>query len=193
MVVELKTDKWVNQYSDYLYALAVYKIRDEDLAKDLVQETFLSALKSVKTFRGDCSEKTWLVRILNNKIIDHYRKSKKEIPISTILENTESSFTETFFDTRAETYGHGKKEYFNTLSGLDSESKLDQAELKRILDMCLERLPKYLSQIFLMKHFCEEKTEKICKEFDISTSNYWVIIHRAKLLLRDCLAKNWPM
>ena len=84
----------------YKLRLASYKLNDAELARDLIQKTFLSAIKATESFRGDSSEKTWLVRILNNKIIDHFRASKKEIPMSEYLDNTENSFSDHFFDLR---------------------------------------------------------------------------------------------
>jgi RNA polymerase sigma factor (sigma-70 family) len=80
MEKEVDTRKWVENHGDYLFSLARYKLNDAELARDLVQETFLAAIKGIVFFRGDSSEKTWLVRILNNKIIDHFRAGKKEMP-----------------------------------------------------------------------------------------------------------------
>ena len=50
------------------------RISDYEMAKDLVQETFLAALGAMANYRGDSNEKTWFTAILKRKIIDHYRK-----------------------------------------------------------------------------------------------------------------------
>jgi RNA polymerase sigma-70 factor (ECF subfamily) len=190
----LDTRKWVENYGDYLYSLAKYKINDAELARDLMQETFLSAIKAIDTFRGDCSEKTWLVRILNNKIIDHYRAGKKEIPMSEYLDNTETSFSEHYFDLNTPgEYGHHKIAAFPAISAFESDSGLHQAELKKVLDGCIAKLPTSLSQVFLLKYISGENTDFICKKFNITSSNYWVILHRAKLLLRTCISKIWSL
>lgn len=75
----INTNKWIDNYADYLYNYAISRVNNSDLAKDLVQETFFAGLKSAKNFKGKASERTWLVSILKRKIIDHYRKinSKK--------------------------------------------------------------------------------------------------------------------
>ena len=70
----LNPDKWVDLHSDYLYNYAITRIDNDELAKDIVQETFLSGLKAMKNFRGQAAERTWLISILKRKIIDHYRK-----------------------------------------------------------------------------------------------------------------------
>ena len=77
--VLLNTDKWIDNYADYMYNYAIVRVNDSDLAKDLVQDTFFAGLKSAKNFQGKSTERTWLISILKRKIIDHYRKinSKK--------------------------------------------------------------------------------------------------------------------
>ncbi|RYE38018.1 MAG: RNA polymerase subunit sigma-24, partial [Sphingobacteriales bacterium] len=69
----LNPHEWVSKYADYLYSYAVFRINDGDLAKDLVQETFLAALERKGKFEGRSTEKTWLTAILKNKIVDIYR------------------------------------------------------------------------------------------------------------------------
>jgi DNA-directed RNA polymerase specialized sigma24 family protein len=58
--VLLHTDKWVDNYADYMYNYALVRINDGNLAKDLVQDTFFSGLKSAKNFQGKSTERTWL-------------------------------------------------------------------------------------------------------------------------------------
>jgi len=191
MKTVLNTHKWVDNYGNYLFSLAKYKIGDEDLAKDLVQDTFFSGIKSMATFRGDCSEKTWLVKILNNKIIDHYRKNRVEISMTEYLADTHQSFNEHYFDLNPSEHGHAKETAFPLISGLFSDSRVKETELKKMLDYCKAKLPPSLSAVFFMKYIDGCKAEFICKEFNISSANYWVILHRAKLILRTCISKNW--
>jgi RNA polymerase sigma-70 factor (ECF subfamily) len=66
--------QWVENYTSDLYAWARYKLSDEELAKDLVQDTFMAAAEKTSSFKGESSPKTYLFSILNHKIIDHYRK-----------------------------------------------------------------------------------------------------------------------
>src|ERR1700712_5879991 len=70
----LNPHRWVELHADYMYKYAIARINDEELAKDLVQETFLGALERVGKFEGKSSERTWLTAILKNKIVDVYRK-----------------------------------------------------------------------------------------------------------------------
>jgi len=74
----LAPSSWVEKYVDSPFNHAILRVNDREVARDLVQETFLSALQNLSSFREESSEKTWLFAILKNKIIDHYRRRAKE-------------------------------------------------------------------------------------------------------------------
>src|SRR3974390_2563609 len=71
-------ERWVEEHGDYLFKYALSRLRDPAKAEDVIQETFLAALKGAKDFQGRSSEKSWLVGILKNKICDSYRKASRE-------------------------------------------------------------------------------------------------------------------
>ena len=70
----LNPDKWIQSHADYLFNYTISRIRNEEVAQDLVQETFFAGLKAMENFQGKASERTWLISILKRKIIDYYRK-----------------------------------------------------------------------------------------------------------------------
>ena len=74
--VKLDPETWVDKYGDYLYRFALSRVKDPVIAEELVQETFLAALRSLKNFQGRSSGRTWLIAILKHKIIDYFRKKK---------------------------------------------------------------------------------------------------------------------
>src|ERR1700743_729165 len=183
---QLNPHQWVTAYADYLYGFALSRLNDEEQAKDLVQETFLAALQKTTTFEGKSSERTWLTAILKNKIIDVYRKKSSGLQ-NRMLKDAEDEQTD-FFD---HDDGHwinnnGPKEF-----GIEDKDRLVSKEFDRILQLCMRKLPALWMSVFTMKHIDEETTEVICGELKITASNFWVIIHRAKLNLRACLQKNW--
>lgn len=176
---------WVMNYGDYLYSYACTRIDDRELARDLVQETFLAALQSWGKFDGRSSEKTWLTAILKNKIFDVYRK-KAAHPATQSL-STESSGTDEFF----EESGHWKQGQYPEPFGIEEPVSLENKEFDGILSSCLAKLPPLWKSVFTMKHIEEESSDEICAQLEISSSNFWVISHRAKVSLRDCLQRNW--
>ncbi|MCX2575608.1 sigma-70 family RNA polymerase sigma factor [Pedobacter sandarakinus] len=182
----LNPDHWVHAYADYLYKYALVRVRDEDIAQDLIQDTFLAALKGVTKFEGKSSERTWLTGILKHKIVDYYRKSASGLnhvdSVSTSEENTERFFNESD--------GHWKKEYAPQPFAEIIDS-INEREFNLILQKCMQKLPKLWAAVFSLKHIDEEETDVILSSLSISSSNFWVIIHRTKLSLRSCLQKNW--
>jgi len=175
--------QWVDNYADYLYNYALNRISDMEEARDLVQETFLAALENINRFESRSSEKTWLTGILKHKIIDIYRKrsSLKNISLSEKDQHD-------FFD--AET-GHWRPDHMPEVFGVEKTATLENKEFHGILLKCIQKLPPLWMSVFTMKHIDDEKSDMICTALKVSSSNFWVIIHRAKLNLRACLQKNW--
>jgi RNA polymerase sigma-70 factor (TIGR02943 family) len=180
----LEPGRWVDLHADYLYAYALKRLNDDELARDLVQETFLAALEKVTTFKGASTERTWLTAIMKFKVIDIYRKKSK------LIKNTISETTEEveFFDPDLNNW---KKEHWPAPFGIEEHDPLHHKEFNMVLRKCLQKLPPLWLSVFTMKHMDDDGTETICKALKITSSNFWVIIHRAKVNLRSCLQKNW--
>ena len=178
----LNPDKWIHNYADYLFNYAVVRVNDGDLAKDLVQETFFAGLKSAKNFLGKSTERTWLVSILKRKVIDHYRKTNSKKGQAEVRMN--------FYDT-GENEGSWIEERVPQSWDNASEKTIENQELKTQLEVCIDNLPEKYAMVFRMKTIQEFETEEICKELDITASNLWVIIHRARTQLRKCMEDNW--
>jgi RNA polymerase sigma-70 factor (TIGR02943 family) len=188
----LKIEDWVKNYGDYLFGVAYYKTNNKELAEDLVQDAFVSAIKAKETYNGTANEKTWLATILKNKIIDHYRKQANATNYQQYLQSTQTSFSKNYFVANGEQEGHVKIEAFsNTWSNADAV--VNEKDFSHVLQQCLTKLPNTILPIFLRKFVDEAKADAICKEFNITNANYWVIIHRAKLVLKTCLEKNWML
>ena len=151
------------------------------MAQDLVQDTFVVAVKKIASFQRKSSVTTWLFSILNNKIVDFYRK-KSKTPVS-----YESSFLSNFFNEDGEWRNESKPKDWNS----DDGHLLDNGAFLDVLKKCMDALPESWSATVKLKYLLQKKGEEICKELDITSSNYWQMIHRAKLQLRACIEKNW--
>ncbi|PCJ16219.1 MAG: RNA polymerase subunit sigma-70 [Candidatus Cloacimonadota bacterium] len=183
MKVQLDPNTWLDDYGSYLFKYAIHRVSDTEVAEDLVQETFLAGIKSKDNFKGKSTEKTWLTGILKYKIIDHYRRKNKEIPISKISDKI--GIETTLYDKK----GH----WVSALKswGDDPEAHLQNSEFMSVLHKCVDNLPKNLSAVFKMKMFDEEPSSTICKELGISPNNLWVILYRSRLKLKECITINW--
>jgi RNA polymerase sigma-70 factor (TIGR02943 family) len=185
---ELKPESWVDTYTDYLFSLAFLKTSSREDAEDLVQETFLSAFKGKEGFRGDSSEKTWLTAILKHKLIDYYRKKNTLQPLSDYISTTSNSFQESVFDEG--NYGRFKELIRPNYFSKSGEDYLIGEEFNKILEDCILKMPVRLRSIFVAKYMEDQESDHICKEHGITPSNYWVVIHRSKILLRACLERQ---
>ena len=180
-------ESWYHLHADELFGWALYKTSSKEMAEDLVQETFFSAVKGFKNFRSDSQPKTWLFAILNNKIIDYYRKRTQ----TSSGENTrrEQQFikqTHSFFDAQQNWKISGKE-----VAWEEEEHLLDDREFNITLDQCVEKLPDNWRLAVVSKYLSDKTTDQICQEMGVSLSNYWQIIHRAKLNLKKCIDHNW--
>jgi DNA-directed RNA polymerase specialized sigma24 family protein len=75
--------------------------------------------------------------------------------------------------------------------GDDPEAALGQRQFFEVLEACVEHLPAAQGRAFLMREWLGLDTEEICKELAISSTNLWVLLHRARLRLRECLQAGW--
>jgi len=182
----LNPKNWINFYADYLLNYAYFRVRNRELAEDLIQETFISALKSQHTYNGTANEKTWLTAILKNKIIDYYRSSLSNQ--SKITDSINGNTNNDFFNTETSFHWFEKKQ---PQDWNNTEKSIESAEFNAALANCMQKMPEKLAVVYSLKYIDDEATETICKEVGITSSNYWVMIHRAKLQLRECLEKNW--
>lgn len=180
--ITLNPDKWIDNYADYLFNYAVVRVNNSDVAKDLVQDAFFAALKSAKNFQGKSTERTWLVSILKRKVIDYYRKINSKKGKAEVRMN--------FYDD-GENEGSWLEERVPQSWNNETEKDIENLELKNQLDTCIDNLPEKYALVFRMKTIQEFETEEICKELDITASNLWVIIHRARTQLRKCMEDNW--
>ena len=172
---------WVELYADSLYSWTFHKTSNKETAEDLVQETFLAAVQSFEKYKGESNPKTWLFSILNHKIIDFYRK-KSSNPIT--LENDNASV---FFDNDE----GWKDEKAPKDWQEDDASLLDNEDFNAVLQKCLDALPEKWSMSVKLKYLLGKDNEDICQELGITTTNFWQIVHRAKLQLRNCIENNW--
>jgi len=186
----LDPQQWVERYGDYLFNYAASRVSDREKAEDLVQETFLAALRARDHYRGESTERTWLTSILKRKIIDTYRKkySSRE---SAFGDTEGAAFDGDYYRGEDPFGGHWQEGKEPHSQSLLPEGKLEEEELKGFILDCIEHLKPNLAAVFIMKMIDEEDSSYICKELGITPSNLWVMLHRARLRMRDCLEKKW--
>ncbi len=179
----------MEEHGEYLFKFAMVRLRDVAQAEDLVQETFLAALKAAQSFAGRSAERSWLAGILKHKILDHYRKAGRE-----------TSFTDLEFysDEESDRFipeGMFAGGWIHELGPMewssDPGASLDSAAFWKTFHDCSNRLPKNVSAVFTLREVDGVESKEICKLLNISENNLWVMLHRARMALRRCLETNW--
>jgi RNA polymerase sigma-70 factor (ECF subfamily) len=184
LINTLSPEKWVNNHGDYLYNYAYSRVQSKEIAEDLVQDTFIAALKAAESFKGKSTEITWLISILKRKVIDYYRKS------STKKEISSTEYVSPFQDDGL-WKGHWNMERAPKVWPSEMEDPLLQEEFRNILEICLSVLPEKWKAVFVLKFIEEVESDEVCKELDCTPSNFWVILYRTRLKLRECIENKW--
>jgi RNA polymerase sigma-70 factor (ECF subfamily) len=173
---------WVDLYGDYLYRYAVSRLRDSNVAEDVVQETFIAGIRHHDQFSGKGSQRGWLLGILKRKIIDYVRKRNRQERVGSFEDETDP--TVLLFDAN----GQWKK---NALPDTSPDRNIQSLELNEIVQDCLTHLPQGQADVFILSVMEELESEQICQELDITPQNLWVRLHRARLGLAKCVSSKW--
>jgi RNA polymerase sigma-70 factor (ECF subfamily) len=165
-----------------LLRFARTQLRNEAWAEDAVSDTLLAALEKPLSFTGQSQLKTWLIGILKHKVIDQLRRHARE---ATVLDADDGAdLDELLF----EADGHWREA---PRDWGDPEHALRERQFFDVLEACIEHLPGVQGRVFMMREWLELGSEEICKQLSITTTNLWVLLHRARLRLRDCLQQGW--
>lgn len=176
-------EAWVDRYGDYLFRFALSRVKDPGIAEDLVQETFLAALRGLQNFKRRSSGHTWLTAILKHKIVDYLRKKHREQVIEDIESVSET--TDGFFK------NSGSWKVQPAKWDINPAKIVEQHEFMDVLLKCLAQLPERLARAFMLREMEELSTEEICKSMQVTPTNSWVMLYRARVYLRKCLETTW--
>jgi RNA polymerase sigma-70 factor (TIGR02943 family) len=176
-------EQWVELYGNAMYRYALARLSDPEIAQDLVQEALVAALDAFERFEGKSSIKTWLIAILKRKIVDHFRRAKNLQPVENfdaVIDGIDGMFNDS---------GHWtvKPNEWD----VNPVKAFEQQEFVNILFQCIANMPDRLAEIFMLREFEEMSTVQICDQLQITESNSWVMLYRARMQLRRCLETNW--
>jgi RNA polymerase sigma-70 factor, ECF subfamily len=178
-------ERWVDEHGDCLYRYALTRVRKEEIAEDLVQETLLVAVRTHEKFGGRSTERSWLVGILKNKICDHFRKLGRE---------TNFTDLEFFSDEHSDKFD-GENYWIHERGPSDwkpeGEDAMKRAEFWQALQGCLGKMPERVAQVFMLREMDDVPSKEVCETLQISEANLWVMLHRARMALRQCLEMNF--
>ncbi len=155
------------QYAGPLRAYVLKLVRDPFEAEDLVQETFVRALRRRETLRDPARMSTWLYTIATNLCRDHFRK-RSRTPRTMPLD-----------EERAESTGTPRLDLL-----------LEREEMSHCVRGYLEALPDHYRAIILLKDVEGMSNPEIARMLGTSTGNVKIRLHRARHQLRTKLAEG---
>ncbi|MEO8203050.1 MAG: sigma-70 family RNA polymerase sigma factor [Betaproteobacteria bacterium] len=171
-----------DRHRPQLMKYAMLQLRNPAHAEDAVQETLVAAIRGAASFAGGSSVRTWLIGILKHKIIDAIRKSSREQSLDQFETSTED------MDGLFRPDGHYEEK---PAHWGNPEEALSRRRFFEVMELCMASLPKATAQAFAMREVMGLETREICANLNITTSNCWVLLYRARMKLRECLEKNW--
>lgn len=179
----------IESHRTYLLRYALSQLRDASVAEEAVQEALLAALEGIQGFDGRSSLRTWLTSILRFKVIDLQRRQMRDrahlaFDEERVGEEGDEAWLDDFFDAT----GHFRSP---PRAWSDPEAALEQRRFWEAFEACLARLSATGGRVFFKREVLGEDTEAICRDEGITSSNCWVILHRARITLRECLERNW--
>lgn len=169
----------------YLMRFARLQLRNDVWAEDAVSETMLAAIAKPQSFSGQSQLKTWLVGILKHKVVDALRANLREVNASDLQGDRESD--------ELDAIGFKADGHFaeRPASWGNPDQDLGQKQFMDIMEACVSKLPPVQGRLFLMREWLELDADEVCKKLDITATNLYVQLHRARLRLRECLELNW--
>jgi RNA polymerase sigma-70 factor (ECF subfamily) len=178
-------NRWIDNHGDCLFRYALIRVRSREIAEDLVQESLLAAIRQIDKFGGRSSERSWLCGILKNKVCDYFRKLGRE---------TNFTDLEFFIDEHSDRFD--SEDYWIHERGpedwkCEGEQAMKCAEFWQAIEAALERLPARVAQVFIMREMDGLPSREVCQRLNISEANLWVMLHRARMALREDLEVNF--
>lgn len=183
----LNDSAFIEELRRQMLRFATLQLSDHHQAEDAVQEALIGAMKNVHGFAGRSAFKTWVFAILKHKIADTLRQRMRHVDASRLLhEDEEDEDFSALFNQKGFWQADERPQAWN-----HPENALHNAHFWRVFDACLENLPGQQARTFMMREFVELDSAEICSTLNISVSNLNVMLHRARLRLRECLENRW--
>lgn len=159
-------------YQDVLYNAALRILTDEEQAADAVQDSFLSAFRSLNSFRGG-SFRAWLLRTVTNACYDELRRKKRRPTTPLEPETTDGDEVESprwLIDPNA-----------------SPEEQLDQVELEHAVQHCLENLPPDFRAVVVLADIQGLDYSEVAYAVRKPLGTVKSRLARARMRLRACL------
>jgi RNA polymerase sigma-70 factor (ECF subfamily) len=174
--------KLVHQYQKPLFRQALAYVSSEAVAEEVVQETWLAVMDSIKRFEGRSSFKTWLYQILIHKAKSAGVKESRQIPFSAMADRDDESegMPPEAQGSEAAAREAGGSWTMGVADEGTPEDRVLAEECRREIMRAMQALPPAQRRVMELYHFEELTSEEVCQRLKISESNKHVLLHRGR-------------
>lgn len=161
----------VRRHEGRVYTLALKMLHNPADAEDVLQETFINALRGLKTFRAEATFATWLYRIAYNATLMKLRKPVTTLSLDETIEGDESAMPRELMD-----WSH------------DPEAEVLNRETRHMMQAAVDTLSPALRSVFVLRDMDGLSTEETATVLGVSLEVVKTRLHRARMILRNELA-----
>ncbi|HEX6693380.1 MAG TPA: RNA polymerase sigma factor [Longimicrobiales bacterium] len=163
----------MDEYYDGMRRLALSCVHDQDIADDVIQETWVAVVNGIDRFEGRSSLRTWVFRILLNLARRRANREQRFVPFDAPVSGAAS--VEDAIS--AEKWGAGQ----------NPDDWIDGAQLVARVESALATLPPAQRTVMTLRDIEGWSSQEVCELLEISAANQRVLLHRARLRVRDAL------
>ncbi len=179
---------WLQRHGNYLYRYAFARLSDSSLSERLLEETLLAGIQLHKPLASVSCERSWLLEILKQKLIDRYRSSIMPCELDP---KTSDSAELDLFESTGEWTGHWRETRAPIPWSTDLRKLTESPDFRKTFDHCLSSLSPVTASAFTLREIDRLPAEEICDILRISKKGLFAMLHEARLKLRHSLEAEW--
>ena len=175
----------VDAYSPGLLRMARMYLRDQAVAEEVVQETWIGVLRGIDRFEGRSSLKTWIYRILMNTARTRAKREARSVPFSAAAGGDEPSVDpDRFLDAD---HRHAGAWMLGPSEWQTPEEELLQGETRDVILAAIDELPEAQRAVITMRDVEGFPPEEVSELLGVTDGNQRVLLHRARSKVRSAI------
>ena len=179
----------IERHHAAMVRVATLFCRDEDVAEEVAQETWIAVLKGIEQFEARSSLKTWIFSILSNKAKTRGQRESRSVAFSDLLSAAveDAEFEPTVDQTRFKQDGWWTDARHPHHWETTPEAAYQSAEVRSFIAQAIQALPPNQHQVILLRDVQGWSSDEVCNVLGISETNQRVLLHRARAKVRNTL------
>ncbi len=178
----------VQRYGPVMMRIALTYVRTSSIAEEVVQDTWIGALKSLERFEGRSTLRTWLLRILSNRARTRGAREARCVPFSTLVGDDEPSVAPERFQGPDGRFPGGWASFPTDWRTLPEERVLARETMLHV-EAAIRELPERQQEVIVLRDVEGWSSDEVCAALELSAANQRVLLHRARSRVRGALER----